>query len=440
MHCTVPCRRRIQSFPTVDNRIDTQRVALFSLHSSPIARLGGDDAGGMNLYVYRLAGELSARGLKVDIFTRRTDRLAPETVTLGSGARLVHLAAGPSRRLPKSVLPLHLPALVAAFHQFVVRERLEYDVYHSHYWLSGQAVMRYRMRAGSSVPFIHMFHTLSRVKDFYLGEPDNTDSALRFDGERCLIGRADVIVGATESEAQDISRLYGRTPNRYAVIPPGVDLDLFSPRPRDSSRRRVGVDAGRVVLFVGRFDRLKGLDTLLYSVAQLPEGLRSDLKVLLVGGDRPRENAQGSRYRRLATKLGIDRIVEFRGKVEQRELPWYYSAANVCAVPSAYESFGMVATEAMACQTPVLAYNVGGLATTITDGQTGMLVPAGNQAAFAARLRDSLTSDRLETLGRRARMSVQRYTWQRTADRTLELYESLAREYDYATTDRYVSG
>jgi D-inositol-3-phosphate glycosyltransferase len=248
----------------------------------------------MNLYVRHLAAGLGRAGLEVDVFTRRTDRETPRIVSLGAGARVVHLSAGPVRRLPKSVLPLHLPSMAAALHQHATAEGLEYYLLHSHYWLSGLAAMRYRARLHRSPegepPLIAMFHTLARVKDHYLGRPDPDDSDLRADGERCVITRADVVVGSTDGELQEIGGNYGRLPAEYAVIPPGVDLDAFRALDPADSRRALGIEARRVVLFVGREDRMKGLDMLLHSVAQLPAEVRRGLKVLLVGGQGGRRS------------------------------------------------------------------------------------------------------------------------------------------------------
>lgn len=400
----------------------TQRVALLSLHSSPLAALGGTDVGGMNLYVRRLAEGLAASGFQADVFTRRTDPLTPEIVDLVPGARVVHLAAGPARPLAKSVLPLHVPAMVNGLAAFVDRERVRFDVIHTHYWLSGLAGLRYLAQTGQPIPLVHMFHTLSKLKELYLGQCDRNDSALRYDGERCVLGRADVIVGATEGEADEMASLYGRKPARYVVIPPGVDRDLFRPLGREASRRELGINARQVILFVGRSDPIKGLDVLLRAVASFPHSVRSGLKVLVVGG------TVGSGVRRTTSRLGLDSIVEFRTKVSHTELPRFYSAADVCAVPSAYESFGMVALEAMACQTPVVAFRVGGLASLIKDGSTGSLADPGRPDAYARELLAAMTSDKLESYGRRARMTAQRYTWDVTVGRTLDLYDDLVRE------------
>src|SRR5947209_7994016 len=413
----------------MDTDVEGRRVALLSLHSSPVAPPGLSDVGGMNVYVRRLATELTSRRWEVDVFTRRTDRSAPDAVPVDGGGRLVHLTAGPPRRIPKSALPLHLPALVSAFGAFLEREGRSYDVLHSHYWLSGLAAMRYHALAGHPAPHVHMFHTLARLKERYGGGTDDNDSTLRPDGERCLIGRADVIVGATEEERTDMIALYGKTPRRYEIIPPGVDLDLFYPRDPIMCRSILGVRAGRVILFVGRQDKLKGLETLLHAVRALPDPVLDDLQVLVVGGrDALPASGRGPEHR-LVAQLGLDRIVSFQGTVSQLELPVYYSAATLCAVPSAYESFGMVAIEAMACQTPVVAFRVGGLATTIAHGRTGLLAAPGNVDEYALRLHEGLTTADLSLMGRRARMSVQRYRWERAAGATADLYEDLIGEY-----------
>jgi D-inositol-3-phosphate glycosyltransferase len=379
----------------------------------------------MNLYVRKLAEGMGKRGLEVDVFTRRTDRTIPRIVPLGIRARVIHLSAGPVRRLPKSVLPLHLPSMVTALHAHAAEEGIEYDVLHSHYWLSGLAAMRYRARIGRDIPLIHMFHTLARVKEFYLGRPDPADSALRADGERCVIARADTVVGSTDSELDEITFHYGKAPADYAIIPPGVDLEVFRPIDRWESRRRLGIEAKRVVVFVGRDDRMKGLDVLLRSVARLPETSKLGLKVLLVGGHEGRASTEAGRRRALIGKLGIQDLVDMRGNASQDELPLYYSASDICAVPSAYESFGMAAVESMACQTPVVAFAVGGLASTVKTGQTGFLAASGKHDEYTAQLQVALTSRNLDAMGRQARLSVQRYSWDHVTRRTLELYESM---------------
>ena len=404
------------------------RVALLSLHSSPIAPLGRSDAGGMNLYVRRLATELGDRGVMVDMFTRRTDPNLPEELRLGRNVRLIHLDAGSPQPLPKCRLPVLVPALTSRFLAFAARQDIEYDVLHCHYWLSG--LVGIRARDSMRAPVISMFHTLSRVKAHY-GRDSVMDSPLRFDGECTVLEESDAIVGATRMERQQLQRLYGQAPARFSVIPPGVDATLFRPHPEDASRRKLGIQGLRVILFVGRLDPMKGLDTLFRAVSLLPRERREGLRVVVVGGNDDGDRIAAEQYRRLAASLGIQNIVDMRSNVAQDDLPLYYSAATVCAVPSMYESFGMVATESMSCETPVVAFNVGGLATTIRQGDTGFLAQAGSEVDFARMLGAALDEGGLDAMGRRARASIARYEWRAIAAKTLRLYEAVAAAYEY---------
>ncbi len=379
----------------------------------------------MNVYVRRLADDLTEIGLRVDIFTRRTDRTTPEIVETDGGARVVHLAAGPPRHLPKRMLPLHIPAMVSAFRSFMQRESLEYDILHTHYWLSGLVALR--LRAETAAPIVHMFHTLSGVKELYSGQVDPGDTALRFDGERCIMTGADAIVGATTAEREQMEQLYGRSPARFAVIPPGVDTALFRPFDADTSRRRLNLDGDRIILFVGRPDPMKRLDLLLHALAEIAP-TTPGIKLVVVGGQDDASRGHGGRSRRLAERLGVADRVEFRGLAPQDELPLYYSAADLCAVPSSYESFGMVAVESMACQTPVVAFPAGGLATTVSDGQTGFLAEGPTTGDFVAALRRGLQCDKRESMGRRARLSIQGYNWLSAARTTADLYAEVLRE------------
>lgn len=383
----------------------------------------------MNLYVSRLADGLAALGVHADVFTRADDARAPLITQRPSGSRIIQLSAGPARSVPKRILPLHIPAMVRALRSFLECHRTQYDVWHSHYWLSGMTAMR--VRDDPRVPIVHMFHTLSKVKQEYLGEADDRDSALREDGERCLIGAVDVVVGATDGEKQLMGRLYGRTPAWFEVIPPGVDLDHFRPHDRRDSRARLGLGEEPVILFVGRLNRIKGLDLLLQATAHAQRRLGTGVQLVVVGGYERGKEPVPRQYRRLVRALGIEDCVEFRGIVSQEDLPYYYSAADVCAMPSAYESFGMVALESMACETPVVAFSVGGLAETIQHGRTGFLAPPGNAPAFEAELLGALRHPDLASVGRRGRTAARRHDWTEIVERTLTVYErsSAARSY-----------
>jgi D-inositol-3-phosphate glycosyltransferase len=401
---------------------------LLSLHSSPIAPLGRSDAGGMNVYVRRLADELATLGLQVDVFTRRTDTRLPTIVELGPKTRLIHLNAGLPQLEPKCRLPRLTPTLAHGLEMFTRSHAIEYDVLHCHYWLSGVVGLRCRESLGA--PVISMFHTLSKVKAQYADGAEGIDSALRVDGERDVLAGSDAIVGATTLERTQLSRLYGRSPRQFAVIPPGVDASIFRPQSKELCRRELDIDADRVILFVGRLDPMKRLDLLLRSVSELASAQREGLRVLVVGGNDEQDQVAAHHYHRMATELGIERIVELRSNVPQDELALYYSAATVCAIPSAYESFGMVALESMACQTPVVAFNVGGIATTVQDGCTGFLARQGDAVDFARKLTEALESESLESMGRRARASVQPYEWARIGRLTSTFYREVLAEYD----------
>ena len=382
----------------------------------------------MNLYVRRLAAELGDLGLMVDMFTRRTAPHQPDHTKLGPTVRLIHLDAGSPQPLPKSRLPLLVPALTSRFLAFAAREDIDYDVLHCHYWLSG--LVGIRAQNCVQAPVISMFHTLSRVKSQY-AQDGGTDSALRFDGESAVLACSDAIVGATDIERCQLESLYGRAPARFSVIPPGVDATLFQPYDAQASRQKLGIDGERVILFVGRLDPMKGLDTLFRAVSSLPAEQREGLRVVVVGGNDDGDRIAAEQYRRLAATLGLEHIVDMRPNVAQHDLPLFYSAATVCAVPSAYESFGMVAIESMSCGTPVVSFAAGGLATTVRHGDTGFLARAGSEADFARVLGSALQHGSLEIMGRRARASIAQYDWATVAEKTVRLYESVAAGYEY---------
>ncbi|MGH2449366.1 MAG: glycosyltransferase [Chloroflexota bacterium] len=394
------------------------RVALLSLHSSPLARAGSAGAGGMNIYVRRLASQLSDRGIQVDVFTRRSDSRSPEIDCRGS-VRFIHLSAGPARAVPKSSLSLYTSELVDAFVNHVDRYRRSYDLLHSHYWLSGVVGLRLKQRY--DLPLAHMFHTLSKVKEMYAGRPDPSDTLLRVEGERAVLAGADIVVGATEAEQELIRRCYGSPSGLFRAIPPGVDLHRFRRYDQLASRRQLGIEGDPVILFVGRMDGIKGLDLLVEAMPRL-RAMYPLLRLVVVGGEN---RLPVNEYRQRIDELGLTNAVELRGAVPQSKLPLYYSSATVFGAPSAYESFGMAAVESMACQTPVVAFGVAGLAVTIRDNQTGFLVEPGDTDGYIQRLVEALGSPNLVEMGRRARLSVQRYAWETVGRRTVDLYEEL---------------
>jgi D-inositol-3-phosphate glycosyltransferase len=395
------------------------RIAVLSYHTSPLAPLGGRETGGLNVYVRELARELAERGHEVDVFTRRASRGSPETEEIaGPNARLVHIEAGPARRVEKERLDRYVGAFVDGVAAFAQREELGYDVVHSHYWLSSVAAERLKERWG--VPHVAMFHTLGEVKSRARVSEHETEP--RIAAERAIARAADRIVVAGSDERQQLVRLYGADAGRISVVPCGVNLELFQPVAKEEARAQLGLrEDDRILLFVGRIEPLKGVDILLGAAAQVQSD--SDCFVLVIGGDSSARQGEMAHLRSLAAELGIAEHVNFLGAVDHEKLPLFYSAADVCVVPSFYESFGLVALEAMACGTPVVASRVGGLAVTVRDGETGYLIPWRCPEPFAERIELLLGNEELRrAFGKSAREEVERYRWGNVADAVLQIY------------------
>lgn len=384
----------------------------------------------MNVYVRDLSRELGRRGIAVDCFTRSQNPAMPRVSReLGSNGRVIHVPAGPEAPYDKNRVVDHLPQFVQGILDFARREGLTYDVIHSHYWLSGLAARHLRQAWGA--PIVQMFHTLGQMKNAVASGPQEWETERRIQAEAEVMTFADCLVAATPLERAQMVWLYGADACKIMVVPCGVDLCLFRPVSQDEARRLLGLPAGRrVVLFVGRIEPLKGIDTLLRAMALLAAdgaSKQEDLSVIIVGGAPGAGAAQVrselDRLQRLQAELGIDHLVTFMGAQNQDTLVYYYSAADVTVVPSHYESFGMVALEAMACGTPVIASKVGGLAFTVQDGQTGFLVPDRDPELLAAKIRSLLDDDDLRRrLGRQAEQWADRFGWPAIADQILGVY------------------
>jgi len=400
------------------------RVAILSYHTCPVAPLGGPETGGLNVYVREMTRELAVRGHHVDIFTRRAGdvpELEPPVVDGHPHARLVHIPAGPADYVDKSELPRYLDEFERGVVAFAEREGITYDVVHSHYWLSG--VVGARLKDRWHVPHVTMFHTLGEVKSrsrISEWEPDE-----RIEAEEMIIKQADRITVAGSDERDLLIRLYNARPESIAVVPCGVNLDLFQPIAQDDARRELGLPLDdRILLFVGRVEPLKGIDILLGAATELED--ERACRVLVIGGDSSAQEGEMAHLRHLASRLGINDRVTFLGAVAHERLPYFYSAADVCVVPSFYESFGLVALEAMACGTPVVASRVGGLASTVRDGETGYLIPWRCPEPFAERIELLLDNEQLRSaFGTAARESVERYRWANVAEAVLDLYREL---------------
>ena len=409
------------------------RIAMLSFHTCPLATLGGKDTGGMNVYVRDFSRELGRRGIHVDVFTRSQDEHQPHVKEdLGFGNRVIHVPAGPEVPRPKDILYQHVPEFVGGVREFAREHGEHYDLIHSHYWLSGVAARS--LRGVWGVPFIHMFHTLGHMKNRVALSPDEQESTLRLNVETELLAQADAIIAATPAEQAQLQWLYRADTARVTIIPPGVDLALFYPRPAAEAKARLGLPAdNQLLLFVGRIEPLKGLDTLLRAVARLrQQGVCDPSRMCLsvIGGspdeNGPSANSEMERVKALRAELGLSDLVTLLGARDQDLLPDYYSAAEAVIMPSHYESFGMVALEAMACGTPVIASEVGGLAFLVRDGETGFHVPDRDPEALADRICSLLTDPVLRTgLGQRAADYARGYAWPVIAERIVALYETV---------------
>ncbi|MBI4319177.1 MAG: glycosyltransferase [Chloroflexi bacterium] len=397
------------------------RIAMLSVHTCPLARLGSKDAGGMNVYVRELSRHLGQNGMSVDVFTRRTDPKTPDIVDIDENARIVHLDAGPARRIHKSQVFQHLPEFICSLREFKEKERAEYRLIHSHYWLSGWVAGLLKLRWG--MPHIAMFHTLGALKND--ARPEEGESTLRIDIERKIIHTANAVVASSEHEKRQMAAHYGADPARIRVVPCGVDLERFRPMDKARARQELGIQARKILLFVGRIEPLKGVDLLLKAVARL-DGETNDLLLLILGGELGQDE-ELTRLQIAAQRLGIKERVSFQGAVDQSRLPLYYNAADICIIPSHYESFSLVAAESLACGTPVIASKVGGLDSVVYHLENGLLVPWRRAEAFSQTIAELSNDEALrKRLAKVARASVQRFGWQSITQQVLEIYDELA--------------
>ena len=406
-----------------------RRVAMLAVHTSPLARIGGPSAGGMNIYVRELARELAARGARVDIFTRQETADTPTLMVLEPGVCLIALPCGPFGDVEKLSLVPSLPAFAADVDLWARENRRTYDLIHAHYWLSG--VVGDALRCRWDVPLLMTFHTLAQAKNSVARSESENEATQRVVAERRLMHSVDAVMAFNPQEKAEMTWYYRAEPGKVCVVPAGVDTALF--RPGDRAEARALLDLPQkepTILFVGRIDPIKGIDVLVDALC----GLRREMwltappRLLLVGGAAGEPGLEAVTARAAAHSL-LDRI-DFVGSVLHDDLPNYYRAADVVAVPSFYESFGLVAVEAMACGTPVVASRAGGLAFTVDDGETGYLVPQNDPHALAERLAAVLQDAPLRArLGAQATVAAQRFGWPVIASRVVHIYDRLIRGY-----------
>lgn len=406
-----------------------RRVAMLAVHTSPLARIGGPSAGGMNIYVRELARELAARGARVDIFTRQERAETPTLTVLEPGVCLVALPCGPYGDVEKISLVPYLSAFAMAVDAWSRENRRAYDLIHAHYWLSG--IVGDALRCRWDVPLLMTFHTLAQAKNNVARSASENEATQRIVAERRLMHSVDAVMAFNPQEKAEMTWYYRAEPGKVCVVPAGVDTSLFQPGDRAEARWLLDVPPDDpVILYVGRIDPIKGIDVLVDALC----GLRREMwltappRLLLVGGGEG-EPAFETLIARASAHNLLNRIT-FVGSVPHTDLPTYYHAADVVAVPSFYESFGLVAVEAMACGTPVVASRAGGLAFTVDDGQTGYLVPHDDPNALAARLHAVLTDATVRArLGAQATIAAQRFAWPVIASRVVHIYDRLIRGY-----------
>ncbi len=409
-----------------------RRIATISVHTSPLEQPGTGDAGGLNVYVVEVAKRLAARGVEVDIFTRAVSRDLPPVAELAPGVLVRHLTAGPFEDLDKA----DLPGQLCHFTFEVLRAEAayapgRYDLVHGHYWLSGQVGAVAKERWG--VPFVQSMHTLGRVKNAALAAGDAAEPGLRLRGEAEVVAAADRLVANTDEEARQLIGLYGADPARVAVINPGVDLAVFRPGSQQQARQRLGLPQdGIVLVFAGRVQPLKAPDVVLHAAAQMIRDdprLAGRLTVAFVGGPSGTGRADPDGLTELAGQLGIAGAVRLEPPCPQPELADWYRAATVVMVPSYSESFGLVAVEAQACGTPVVAASVGGLRTAVRDGASGVLVDSRDPACYARAVRDLIAEPAtLARLSQGAREHASRFGWSATVDQLIRMYGAVMSE------------
>lgn len=417
------------------------RVAMISMHTSPLEQPGSGDAGGMNVYVHNVATQLARRGTEVDVFTRATRPSLGEVVEVEDGYRVVNVVAGPYEGLEKEDLPTQLAAFAGGIVSFARARSVSYDLIHSHYWLSGQVGWLLSDLAG--VPLVHTGHTWAAVKN--ASASHGVEGEARRICEQQLVDNAERLVVNTSDETAQLARFYDVRADKIAVVSPGADTELFTPgtnRSTERARRQLGIPVhAKVVAFVGRLQDFKGPQVLLRAAGEISKRGRIDapLRILVCGGASGGGSVE--RYREIAREEGIEQITRFLGPRPPQELVSIYQAADVVAVPSYNESFGLVAVEAQATGTPVVAARVGGLPLAVADGESGVLVPGHDPAAWAGALEQLLIDDDLRiAMATTATAHARKFSWRASASELFEVYQAVLDGFNPQAATRQPAG
>ena len=406
------------------------RLAMISEHASPLASLGGEDSGGQNVYVAELARRLGEMGHQVDVFTRRDSELLPAVVPLAEGVRVVNLPAGPARSVSKDELFPFMGEFRDAFYRFAREEAAAYDLVHANFWMSGWVGCEAKRDLG--LPFAQTFHALGEIKRREQGEND-TSPLERQAVEQRILDEVDLVLATCPAEVEELTTLYDADPSHLTVVPCGVDHRTFRPVDRDEAREMLGLSDRPTVVYVGRLVARKGVDTLVEAFALLPR--RLDARLVIVGGE-PGGSPEATSLAALAEDLDISERVSFAGSRPQEDLRYYYGAADVAISVPHYEPFGMTPLEAMACATPVVGSRVGGIKTSVADGETGYLVPPRDPEALAESILRLLSDPALQfRVGRAARRRIEEhYTWERVATLAVDTFSEVAVSHAYRTS------
>jgi D-inositol-3-phosphate glycosyltransferase len=408
----------------IPDRAERMRIAVISMHTSPTAPLGQSANGGLNVYVREICSAFSDRGIATDVYTRVQSADDPMAEQLAPLSRVIYLPAG--RDLDKYSLYREVPNFADRIYDHATDEGLAYDLIYSHYWLSGEVACLLRPQLAPA--WAHIAHTLALVKNRRLAVDARPEPTLRIAVEGELARQADLLVASTADESQDLVDLYGADPGRVVVVAPGVDLATFRPIDRKEARYKIGAGAGPLLLFVGRLERLKGVDIAIRALAELRRRRHTDLRLLVLGEDsREGDESEMERLKEIASAESVRDSVDFVGSVAHHELPFFYSAADACVMPSYSESFGLVGLEAQACGCPVVGSGVSGIRSVVRDEVTGFLVDGDDPNDYADRIARLLDDPELaRQMGRRGQLLAQRFSWSRTADRLAELFSSVA--------------
>ncbi len=441
----VPTTQSHHPFPISPAKIPTrQAIALISEHGDPAAEIGKDAAGGQNVYVRQVGEALAKLGWQVDMFTRKSSPYDPTIVQHSAHCRTIRLTAGPETYIPRDELFQYMPEFVKAFQKFQQKEGTNYPLAHTNYWMSGWVGLQ--LQRSQNIQLLHTYHSLGAVK--YLAVDEIPEIAkTRLEVEKQILEQSQRVVATSPQERNDLRKLVSDL-GQIDIVPCGTDIGNFRPISKAEARKQLGIPAKeKVVLYVGRFDKRKGIETLVRAMGELRSKLDrgeeidpQHLKLLVVGGSDPLEadGAERRRIEEIVTELDLIANTEFVGMVGHDRLPLYYTAADVCVIPSHYEPFGLVAIEAMACGTPVVASDVGGLKFTVISEETGLLVPAQDVDGFANAIERILTDDIwTRKIRKQASARVQQnFSWAGVAVQLSDLYRHLLAQSLLAPTAR----